>query len=255
MTTASGGALTAVRPPGGSVLAGVTRRPGTVVNVYLDAGGQVSRYEVLMDGDTGLVIAVPPDQVVGANTADVDHPDHGYGRHQRKVVDHDCPFCGTGPCGPHLVAVCAEDDEDWPCPVVMAYRDGRRSAIGPWWSYVTGVDRSNPDGAITGQVISVEGNRWEVQTDDGLCRWFNPDHLTTMDPASSCAGGSRCTSGYKRTLRSAIEQAELAVDMRTETVDRFAKGYAMGLRVAAGLLGMLEGLDPFTRSWRWMHRG
>lgn len=51
------------------------------------------------------------------------------------------------------------------------------------------------------------------------------------------------TADYADQLRAAIEEAE--AEAQDQTVER--RFYALGLRVAAGLFGLPEGVDPDTR--------
>lgn len=165
------------------VLVGVRRRHGMVTSVEASDGGQPVYCVRLDDGQ--IMERVLAGQVVSAYTAHPDHPDHGYGPHRRIVdqadctCEHGCPSCAGGTD----VAVCTEDDEDWPCAVVAAYQAGRKSARGPYGACVEETTTIGPARPRSGVVVAVDGDRLEIRQDDGLYTWIGAKNATLVTAA------------------------------------------------------------------------
>jgi hypothetical protein len=158
--------------PGWYVLAGVDRRPAEVVAAHFhQQSGRVVAYDVAYDDDQADVVGrLPASEVVRRDVVHPDHPDHGFGKHQRVVTDFD-----------PRVAVCEDDGDRWPCEVLRAWHAGRASNLGPLGEHVVEATRFGEP--ITGTVIAVdaERERWEIRTDSGGFTWVEADRLTVDD--------------------------------------------------------------------------
>jgi hypothetical protein len=174
--------------PGYHVLAGVTRFPAVVTAVHFDEdSGRTVAYDVV--DDNGAVHAgITATDVVRREILHPDHPDHPVGDHRRTVTDVACTCeYGCEACvGGTDIAVCSEDDEEWPCPVVEAYHAGRASALGPLGERVVEDRAWIGPGMQTpreGVVVAVDGDcgRLEIRLDSGGYAWVRAEWCTVID--------------------------------------------------------------------------